>query len=325
MRVAINGFGRIGRLVFKRALEKGVNVVAINDMMDPETLSRLLKNDSVYGKYSKKVEARDDSIIVGGKKILIFSEKEPEKLPWKKLEVDVVIESTGIFKDKESASKHLTAGAKKVLISAPSKDCDNVIVLGVNEKSLKKSDKIISMASCTTNCIAPIVKILHDKFEITNGYLTTIHAYTGDQKLVDAPHKDPRRARAAAINLVPTKSGAATATTQVIPSLKGKLDGMAVRAPIPCASITDLVVTVKKNVTPETVNKAIKDAAKKMPEVLEYSEDDLVSTDIVGNTHSSIFDSKLTKTSKNMIKILSWYDNEYGYSCRMVDFLKLLK
>ena len=325
MKVAINGFGRIGRLVFRRALEKNVDVVAINDMMEVEVLANLLMHDSVYGKYNKKVETGKNFIKIGDKKILIFAEKEPEKLPWKDLKVDFVIESTGIFTDKESAMKHITAGAKKVLISAPSKDADRMIVLGVNEKDLKKSDQVISMASCTTNCIAPVVKILHDKFKITNGYLTTVHAYTGDQRLLDSPHKDARRARSAAINLVPTKSGAATAVTKVIPSLVGKLDGMAIRAPVPCGSITDLVVTVAKNVTPEEVNEAIKTGAKKISEVLEYSTDDIVSTDIIGNTHSSIFDSKLTKTNKNMIKVLAWYDNEYGYSCRMVDCLKLLK
>lgn len=325
MRIAINGFGRIGRLVFKRALEKGINVVAINDMMETETLANLLRHDSVYGKYDKKIETGKNFIKIGDKKILILSEKEPEKLPWKDLKIHTVIESTGLFRDKEKALGHIKAGAKKVLISAPSKDADRMVVLGVNEKDLKKTDQVISMASCTTNCIAPIIKILNEKFGITNGYLTTVHAYTSDQRLLDSPHKDPRRARSAAINLVPTKSGAATAVTKVIPSLKGKLDGMAIRAPVPCGSITDLVVTVSKNVTPEDVNNAIKIGAKKIPEVLEYSTDDIVSTDIIGNTHSSIFDSKLTKTNKNMIKVLSWYDNEYGYSCRMIDCLKLLK
>lgn len=325
MRVAINGLGRIGRLVFKRALEKDVNVVAINDMADAETLARLLRNDSVYGKYNKKVEAGRDFLKVNGKKILVFSEKEPGSLPWSDLKIDIVVESTGLFTDKKNAFRHIKAGAKKVLISAPSKDADKVIVLGVNEKELKKSDQIISMASCTTNCIAPIVKILHDQFEITSGYLTTIHAYTSDQRLLDSPHKDPRRARAAAINLIPTKSGAATAVTQVIQGLKGKLDGMAIRSPVPCGSITDLVVTVKKSVTPEEVNNVIKDESKKIKNILEYSCEDIVSTDIIKNSHSSIFDSKLTKTNKNMIKVLAWYDNEYGYSCRMVDMLKLLK
>lgn len=325
MKIAINGFGRIGRVVFKRAIEEGINVVAINDRIDVKTLAYLLKYDSVYGPYKKRVETGKDFIKVGNKRILVMNEEDPEKLPWNKLGVDAVIESTGVFTDREGAAKHLTAGAKRVLISAPSKDADATIVLGVNNRDLKKSHKIISLASCTTNCIAPVIKILNDKFGITKGYLTTIHAYTGDQKLVDAPHKKLRRARAAAANLVPTTSGAATSVTQVIPSLKGKLDGMAIRAPVPCGSVTDLVVTVKNPVTAEEVNKAMKEAAKKIPTILEYTEDEIVSSDIIANPRSSIFDSKLTKTNGNMIKVLAWYDNEYGYSCRMVDALKLLK
>ncbi|MCW8965346.1 MAG: type I glyceraldehyde-3-phosphate dehydrogenase [Candidatus Pacearchaeota archaeon] len=324
MKVAINGFGRIGRAVFKIALEKGINVVAINDLSDIETLVYLLKYDSVYGKYNKKVEGGKDFIKVNGKKIFVFGEKEPQNLPWKKLGVDVVVESTGFFTDKEGARKHIEAGAKRVLISAPAKNPDMTIVLGVNEKDLKKEHKIISMASCTTNCISPVVKVLNDKFGITKGYLTTIHAYTGDQRLVDAPHKKLRRGRSAGINLVPTTSGAATAVTEVIPSLKGKLDGLAIRAPVACGSICDFVAVLKKSVTEDEVNKAMKEASKKIKNVLEYSEDELVSTDIIGNMHSSIFDSKLTKTNGNMVKVFSWYDNEYGYSNRMVDTLKLL-
>lgn len=324
MRIAINGFGRIGRIVFKRALEEGVNVVAINDMTDAKTLAGLLKYDSVYGPYAKSVEVGDGFIKVGNKKILVLSEKDPENLPWKRLGVDVVMECTGVFRDRASASKHLNAGAGRVFISAPSTDADSMIVFGVNDKDFRKSHKVISIASCTTNCIAPVVKVLNDKFGITKGYLTTVHAYTGDQRLVDAPHKDMRRARAAAVNLVPTKSGAAGAVGVVIPDLKGKLDGMAVRAPVPCGSITDLVVTVKRSVSVDEVNKALEAASKKIPEILEYSSDDLVSRDIIGNSHSSIFDSKLTRVNGNMIKVLVWYDNEYGYSCRMVDALKLL-
>lgn len=325
MRIAINGFGRIGRIVFKRALEEGITVAAINDRIDVKTLAYLLKYDSVYGKYNKEIEVGEDYIKISGKKILVLSEDSPEKLPWDKLKIDVVMECTGIFKDREDAGKHLTAGAKRVFISAPSKDADISIVLGVNDKSFKKSHKIISIASCTTNCIAPVVKVLNDKFGITKGCLTTIHAYTGDQRLLDSPHKKLRRARSAAINIVPTTSGAATAVTQVIPSLKGKLDGMALRVPVPCGSITDLTVTVKKSVTSEEVNKALKDASRRIPTIIEYSEEEIVSSDIIENPHSSIFDSKLTKTNGNMIKVLAWYDNEYGYSCRMVDALKLLK
>lgn len=324
MKVAINGFGRIGRIVFGRALKQGVNVVAINDLTDIETLAYLLKYDSVYGVNEKSIKAGKGFIHVGEKKIIVLSEKDPEKLPWKKLGIDVVVESTGIFKDRKGASKHLKAGAKKVLISASGKDVDFTVVMGVNERGLKKSHKIISMASCTTNCIAPIVKILNDKFGVKKGFLTTIHAYTPDQRLLDSPHKEFRRARAAAINLVPTTSGAASAVAAVIPSLKGKIDGMAIRVPVPCGSITDFVAVLGKSITSDEVNNVIKNAAKKLKGILEYTEDELVSTDIIGNPNSSIFDSKLTKANGNMIKVLSWYDNEFGYSCRMVDLLKRL-
>ena len=325
MKVAINGFGRIGRIVFKRALEKGINVVAINDPSNIEMMVYLLKYDSVYGVYDKKIEVGKDFVKVGDKKIMVFSEDNPEKLPWKKLGVDVVIESTGVFTSREDASKHLTAGAKKVIISAPAKNPDATIVLGVNEKILKKEHKVISLASCTTNCIAPIIKILDDKFGIEKGYLTTIHAYTNDQNILDTSHKKIRRSRAGAINLIPTSSGASTSVMEVIPNLKGKLDGMAIRAPVACGSITDFVATLKKNVTVEKINRVMKDEAKKIKEVLEYTEDEIVSSDVIGNSHSSIFDSKLTRANGNLVKVLSWYDNEYGYSCRVIDFLKLLK
>lgn len=324
MKVAINGFGRIGRIVFSRALKQGVNVVAINDLTDIDTLAYLLKYDSVYGVNEKSIKTGKGFIQVGEKKIIVLSEKDPEKLPWKKLGIDVVVESTGIFKDRKGALKHLKAGAKKVLISASGKDVDFTVVMGVNEGDLKKSHKIISMASCTTNCIAPIVKILDDKFGVKRGFLTTIHAYTPDQRLLDSPHKEFRRARAAAINLVPTTSGAASAVAAVIPSLKGKIDGMAIRAPVPCGSITDFVAVLGKSITSNEVNNVIKNAAKKLKGILEYTEDELVSTDIIGNPNSSIFDSKLTKANGNMVKVLSWYDNEFGYSCRMVDLLKRL-
>ena len=325
MKVAINGFGRIGRVVFRRALEKGVNVVAINDQLSIEAIVYLLKYDSVYGVYGKKIETGKNFIKIDGKKIVVTSEDNPEKLPWKKMGVDVVIESTGVFTSREGASKHLVAGAKKVIISAPAKNPDVTIVLGVNEKILRKEHNIVSLASCTTNCIAPIIKILDDKFGIEKGYLTTIHAYTNDQNILDSPHKKFRRSRAGAVNLIPTTSGAATSVMEVIPSLRGKIDGMAIRAPVACGSITDFVATVKKTVTAEKVNKVMKDEAKKIREVLEYTEDEIVSSDVIGNSHSSIFDSKLTKTNGNMVKVLSWYDNEYGYSCRVVDFLRRLK
>lgn len=324
MRVAINGFGRIGRSILRRALEKGVNIVAINDLTDTKTLAHLFKYDSVYGIHSKPVKAGKNFIKIGNKKIFVSCERDPVDLPWKKLKIDVVIEATGLFRKREDSSKHLKAGAKKVLISAPAPESDITIVLGVNEKDLKKNHKIISMASCTTNCIAPIIKILDDKFGIKKGFMTTIHAYTNDQRLLDSPHKSLRRARAAAVNLIPTSSGAATSVAEVMPNLKGKLDGMAIRTPIPCGSITDFVAVLKKQVTVEEVNKAVKSKARKTKEIVEYVEDEIVSTDVIGNTHSSIFDSKLTKTNGNMVKVLSWYDNEYGYSCRMVDTLKLL-
>lgn len=325
MKVAINGFGRIGRVFFKRAIEKGINIVAINDRSDIKTLAYLLKYDSVYGVYDKKIEVGKDFIKVAGKKILIFSEDSPEKLPWKNMGVDVVIESTGIFTDRDGAEKHLTAGAKKVVISAPAKNPDVTIVFGVNEKELKKNHKIISLASCTTNCIAPVIKILDDAFGIKKGYMTTIHAYTNDQNILDSFHRNTRRARAGAINLIPTTSGATKSVSEVIPNLKGKLDGMAIRAPVACGSITDFVATLNKSVTAEEVNRVMKNKAKKIENVLEYTEDEIVSSDIIGNPHSSVFDSKLTKANGNMIKILSWYDNEYGYSCRMVDLIKMLK
>jgi len=324
MRVAINGFGRIGRIVFKRALEQGIDVVAINEMSSIDALVYLLKYDSVYGPYGKKIETGKDFIRVGGKKIIITSNANPEELPWRDLKVDVVVESTGAFRDREGASKHLKAGAKRVLISAPAKDPDITIVPGANDKELKKSHKIISLASCTTNSIAPIIKVLDDKFGIKKGYITTIHAYTNNQAILDRAHKNPRRGRAGAINLIPTTSGAATAVSIVIPKLLGKIDGIAIRAPIPCGSITDFTAILNKSVKREDINKAMKAAAKKRSDVFEYSEDEIVSSDIIGNSHSTIFDSKLTRTNGDMVKVLSWYDNEFGYSCRMVDTLKRL-
>ncbi len=327
MRIAINGFGRIGRAVFKIALERGYEIVAINDLTDIENLIYLLKFDSVYGRYDKKVSFGADWIRVGSKKIRVYSEKDPLFLPWKELKVDVVVECTGFFKDKKSAGKHLSAGAAKVIISAPGKeDIDRTIVLGVNDKSLKKSDKIISMASCTTNCLAPVAKVLEDSFGIERGFMTTIHAITGGQGTVDSPHKDFRRGRTSSLNFVPTSSGATSATAKVIPSLKGKMDGLSIRGPIAVGSIVDFVVTLKKKVSADDVNRAIKKAATgKMKGILKYSEDDLVSSDVIGDSCSSIFDSKLTQANGKMVKVLSWYDNEYGYSSRLVDLLKLLK
>jgi glyceraldehyde 3-phosphate dehydrogenase len=326
MKVAINGFGRIGRLVFKIGLEKGINFVAINDLTDIPTLAYLLKYDSAYGNYDRKVEVGKDFLKVGGKKIMVFAESDPEKLPWNKLGVDHVIESTGIFKEHAKAEKHIKAGAKKVLISAPSKDADITVVYGVNHEKLKKEHKIISVASCTTNCLAPVVKVLNDKFGIKKGFMTTVHAYTSSQKLVDAPDKKLRRGRAAAFNIVPTTSGATTATIQAIPELAGKMDGVALRVPIIVGSIVDFVAELKKEVTKEEVNKAFKEAANgKMKGVLEYTEDEIVSSDVIKNPNSSIVDGLSTQVLGNTVKVLSWYDNEYGYSCRMIDVLRLLQ
>jgi len=326
MKVAINGFGRIGRAVFRIALEKGYNIVAINDLTGIENLVYLLRFDSVYGRYEKEVSFGKNFIKVGNKKIAVYSEKDPLYLPWKELKVDVVVESTGFFKDKENASKHMMAGAKKVVISSPGKDMDRTIVLGVNGKELKKSDKIISMASCTTNCLAPVAKVLDDSFGIEKGFMTTIHGYTGGQGTVDSPHKDFRRGRTAGVNLVPTTSGATSATAKVIPSLKGKLDGLAIRAPVAVGSIVDFVATLKKKVDVEDINKAMKKAANgKMKGILRYSEEKLVSSDVIGDSCSSIFDSNLTQASGKVVKVLSWYDNEFGYSSRLVDLLGKLK
>lgn len=326
MRVAINGLGRIGRLVLKIGLEKGINFVAINDLTDPKTLTYLIKYDSVYGNYDKKVETGKDFIKIGGKKIKILSEENPKNLPWKELGVDIVIESTGFFSDREKATWHLNAGAKKVIISANSDNADNMIILGVNENKLKKTDKIISMSSCTTNCLAPLAKVLNDSFGIKKGFMTTIHAYTNDQKILDVPHKKLRRARAAAMNIIPTTSGATTATSKVLPSLKGKIDGLAMRVPIVCGSIIDFVVELNKKPTAKQINNAFKKAAKgKLKGILAYTEDEIVSSDIIGNSNSSIIDGSSTQTIGNTAKILSWYDNEYGYSYRMIELLKMLK
>jgi glyceraldehyde 3-phosphate dehydrogenase len=285
-----------------------------------------MKYDSVYGNYDKKITTGKDFIQIDNKKIKIFAEKDPEKLPWKNLGVDIVVECTGAFTDREGASKHLNAGAKKVLISAPGKNPDITIVLGVNENKLKKEHKIISMGSCTTNCLAPIVKVLQDNFGIEKGFMTTIHAYTNDQVILDIPHKKLRRGRAGAINLIPTTSGATISVSEVIPELKGKLDGLAIRAPVACGSIVDFVAVLKKSITKEQVNEVLKKAAfQKLKGILQYSEDELVSSDIISNPNSSIVDSILTQANGNLVKVLSWYDNEYGYSNRLVELIKLIK
>jgi glyceraldehyde 3-phosphate dehydrogenase len=326
VKIAINGLGRIGRAVLKLAIEKGINVVAVNDLAGIESIVYLIKHDSVYGNYEGKIEFGENFIKINRKKILVFSEKEPENIPWGELGVDIVVEATGKFTDREGANKHLWAGAKKVLISAPGKNPDITIVLGVNENQLKKEHRIISMASCTTNCLAPIVKVLHDNFKVENGYMTTVHAYTNDQVILDVPHKKLRRGRAGAVNLIPTTSGAATSVVEVIPELKGKLDGLAIRAPVPCGSIVDFVAVLNAQVTKEQVNAALKNASEKeLKGILEYSEEELVSSDIIKNPSSSIVDSILTQANGNLVKVLSWYDNEYGYSNRIVELIKRLR
>ncbi len=322
VKVGINGFGRIGRCVLRSALEHKLDIefVGINDLTDAKTLAHLLKHDSVHGNLREEITYGDDYIAVDGKKIKISKEKDPANLPWKALGAEVVIESTGIFTKRPDAEKHIHAGAKKVIISAPATDPDITVVLGVNfDKYDKAKDNIISNASCTTNCLAPVAKVLNDTFGIEHGLMTTVHSYTNDQRILDLPHKDLRRARAAAMSMIPTSTGAAKAVGLVLPELKGKLDGLAVRVPTPNVSVVDLVCKVKKNTTAEEVNAAIKAAAEgPMKGILEYCEDEVVSIDLNGNDHSSVFDSKLTKVMEgNMVKILSWYDNEWGYSTRV--------
>jgi glyceraldehyde 3-phosphate dehydrogenase len=325
MKIGINGFGRIGRLVFRRALAVGgFDIVAINDVTDSKTLAHLLKYDSVHGKFNGTVVAEADGIVVNGKKYKVTAEKDPAKLPWKELGVSLVIEGTGVFTSREKISAHFTAGAEKVILTAPAKDeVDATIVFGVNDNALTGTEKIISNASCTTNCLAPMVKVLHDTFKIRRGFMTTIHSYTNDQRVLDLPHKDLRRARAAALNIIPTTTGAAKAVGKVIPELKGKLDGFSLRVPTPDGSITDLVAELEREVTKEEVNAAIKKAAETtMKGIIEYSEEELVLADIVGNPASCIFDSKLTMAMGNMIKVFGWYDNEWGFSCRVIDLMK---
>ncbi|WP_022872233.1 type I glyceraldehyde-3-phosphate dehydrogenase [Nesterenkonia alba] len=322
--IAINGFGRIGRNVLRVIAEQGqdLEVVAINDLTDPAVQANLTKFDSVLGRFPGEVSLDGEKLVVNGRSIALYSEKDPAKLPWGELGVDIVLECTGFFTDKESASKHIDAGAKKVIVSAPGKGVDATLVLGVNESVYDpQNHTVISNASCTTNCLAPVAKVLNDEFGIVEGLMTTIHAYTGDQRLHDAPHKDLRRARAAGLNIVPTSTGAAKAIGAVLPEVDGKLDGFAVRVPVPTGSGTDLTVTVKKEgVTVDEVNAAFKKAAEgSLAGALAYSEDPLVSTDIVGDPHASIFDAPLTKVIGQTVKVFAWYDNEYGYSSRLAD------
>ena len=323
IKVGINGFGRIGRLVFRRCLELGgFDFVGINDLTDSKTLGHLLKYDSVHGRFKGDVKVDGNDLIVNGDRIKITAEKDPSKLNWK--DVDVVIESTGVFRDKESCMNHIKAGAKKVILTVPPKgDVDGMIVLGVNEDAITGKEQILSNASCTTNCLAPMVKVLNDTFGVERGVMTTVHSYTNDQRLLDLPHKDLRRARSAALSIIPTTTGAAKAIGKVIPELKGKLDGISLRVPTPDGSITDFVAVVKKEATVERVNEAFKKAAgSSLKGIMEYTEDPIVSADIVGNNHSVVFDSLSTMVIGNLVKVVGWYDNEYGYSCRVVDLMK---
>jgi len=327
IKVAINGFGRIGRLTLRALLNKGnVEVVAINDLTDNATLAHLFKYDSIHGKFAGTVSSDAESLTVNGKRIKAFAEKDPTKLPWRDLGVDVVVESTGRFTDLAGAGQHLTAGCKKVVISAPAKEKTiPTIVLGVNDNTLKGAETILSNASCTTNCLAPMAKVLDDSFGIEKGYITTIHAYTADQNLQDAPHKDLRRARAAALSIVPTSTGAAKAVGLVLPHLSGKLDGVAMRVPVPDGSLTDLTVVLKREVTIDEINAAMRTAAEgPMKGILEYTEDPIVSTDIVGNPHSCIFDAEQTAVNGTLVKVVGWYDNEWGYSNRTADLITKL-
>ncbi|MFK0072344.1 type I glyceraldehyde-3-phosphate dehydrogenase [Arthrobacter woluwensis] len=328
-RIGINGFGRIGRNYFRAALAQGADleIVAVNDLTSPETLAHLLKYDSVTGRLGVSVEVQDGDLVVDGKHIKVLAERDPANLPWGELGVDIVIESTGFFTKAADAKKHIEAGAKKVLISAPASDEDITIVMGVNDELYNTEEhNIISNASCTTNCLGPLAKAINDAFGIERGLMTTIHAYTADQNLQDGPHKDPRRARAAAINMVPTSTGAAKAIGLVLPELKGKLDGFAVRVPVPTGSATDLTATLSREVTVEEVNAAVKAASESGPlkGYLTYTEDPIVSSDIVTDPASSIFDAGLTKVIGNQVKVVSWYDNEWGYSNRLVDLTELV-
>jgi glyceraldehyde 3-phosphate dehydrogenase len=328
MKIAINGFGRIGRCTLKSAIKNNLDVdfVTINDLTDTRTLAHLFKYDSAYGVFDGTVEAKEDSIIVNGKEIKVFSKKDPEELPWGKLNVDVVLECTGIFRDELGASKHIKAGAKKVIISAPAKE-DTIpsYIMGINETEYK-GESIIDMGSCTTNCLAPIVKILENEFGIEKGFMTTVHSYTNDQNILDLPHKDLRRARSAAENIIPTTTGAARAIGKIIPSVKGKMDGIAVRVPTPVVSLVDLTCELKKEVTAEEVNEAMRKYSDKgsMKGIFFVEDNPLVSSDFIGNPFSSILDSEYTKADGKLIKVLAWYDNEWAYSLRMVELAKII-
>jgi len=324
VKIAINGFGRIGRPVLRRIVKKHpeLEVVAINDLTDTKTLAHLLKHDSIYRSFEETVSFTENAILVGKKEIKVFAEKDPQNLPWNKLGVDVVLECTGQFTNLEGAKKHLAAGAKMVIISAPAKDKEiPSYLLGINEEKFDpKKDKIIDMGSCTTNCLAPMAKILNDNFKIVSGFMTTTHSYTNDQKILDLPHKDLRRARAAGLNIIPTSTGAAKAIGKAIPELKGKLDGIALRVPTPTVSILDLVVKVEKPATADEINEAFKKGAEKLKGIFGVEEELLVSSDFIGDSRSSIVDADLTMSMGDVIKVTGWYDNEWGYACRLADF-----
>ncbi len=328
IRVGINGFGRIGRNFFRAAQkDRDIQIVAINDITDAETLAHLLAYDSVHGRFPGKVTVKEGFLVVNGKRVQVFAERDPAGLPWRKLKVDVAVESTGFFADRAGASKHLKAGAKKVIITAPAQDPDVTLVLGVNEDHYEpKKHKIISNASCTTNCLAPVVKVLHERFGVKHGLMTTTHAYTNDQRILDLPHSDMRRARAAGVSMIPTTTGAARAVTLVVPELKGKLDGMAIRVPTPDVSVIDLVAELNKKTTAEKVNAALRSAARgPMKGILDITDEPLVSADFLGDPHSSIVDGLSTRIMDGtQVKIISWYDNEWGYSCRVRDLVKFL-
>ena len=324
IKVAINGFGRIGRVTLRILLTReNIDVVAINDLTDSKTLAHLLKYDSVHGKINADIIAEENAIIINGKRIAVYAEKDPSNLPWKSLDIDVVIESTGFFLDKQTVGKHITAGAKKVILSAPPNTDDiKTVVLGINDEILKSDDIIISNASCTTNCAAPMIQVLDANWGLEDGYITTVHSYTGDQRLHDAPHKDLRRARAAALSIVPTSTGAAKAITKIFPHLTGKLGGCGMRVPVPDGSLTDITCVLTKPVTPAEINAAFKKASETyLKGILEYTEEPIVSIDIVGNPHSCIYDAEFTSVIGNMVKVIGWYDNEYGYSSRLADLV----
>ncbi len=327
IKVAINGFGRIGRLVFRAAMRRpSIDVVAVNDLTDAGTLGHLLKYDSTHGRYPGNVVIREKSLDVDGNEVIVLAERDPVMLPWRTLGVDVVIESTGLFTDKDSAGKHLGAGAGRVIISAPARGDVPTVVMGINHETLTEQDRVISNASCTTNCLAPMVSVLQESFGVEKGLMTTIHAYTGDQRMIDAPHSDLRRARSAALSMIPTTTGAASAVGKVIPELNGNLDGMAVRVPTPDGSYTDFVATLRNPATVESVNEAFRTASDgRLKGILEYSDEPLVSADIIGNPHSCVLDSEMTTVmGGNLVKVCGWYDNEWGYSCRCVDLVETL-